>query len=181
MDRVKYRLMAALALLVLFGENALAQDPRALPAKKPVPQVNGVRAASEDGWIKVSAANLEQVRGGFDTGTNFSISFGIQRTISVNGVLIAATAAGVANPFAAGASLGSTTLQDPVYTQPPGTPCPGSCVTLSPAATFVQNALNGQTYQVTNKINATENVSGALGSIALLRAMQNMGANSLRH
>lgn len=112
-------------------------------------------------WTAVPAHQLDDMRGGFDTSLNLTLSFGIERAVYLNGALVTTTSFnlpalgslppdGAAGPVLANGSValvqnggGNTFIQ-----ARDATPL---------AATIIQNTLNNQTLQNLTTINASSN------------------------
>lgn len=112
-------------------------------------------------WVAVETTVLADMRGGFALETGLKISFGIERTVSINGTLLASTNFNIQNAGAISHAPNTTNRlnQGTVQLIQNGlgnTFQPGQ---LSQAATstFIQNSLNGQTIQSQTVINVTTN------------------------
>ncbi|RKP56341.1 hypothetical protein D7S86_08040 [Pararobbsia silviterrae] len=121
----------------------------------------GPRDASGE-WTeaRVSDANLDTMRGGFDIGDGLQVAFGIERAVFVNGQLVTTTSFNIPNiaqmtvPQAQmlAQALGTTT----VVQNGAGNVAP-NVITGGAAATIVQNTLNNQTIKALTTINAAVN------------------------
>lgn len=131
----------------------------------------GKRAAADTGlarpggalasWAAVPAHQLDDIRGGFDTSLNLTLSFGIERAIYLNGALVTTTSfnlpalGSVPRDDANGSilSAGSVAL---VQNGPGNTFVPPRDSTPL-AATVIQNTLSNQSLQSLITINASSN------------------------
>ena len=53
--------------------------------------------APGDDWVPVADAHLDEVRGGFDTGSGLMVSLGVERMVAINGQLVASTSFEIAD------------------------------------------------------------------------------------
>lgn len=119
----------------------------------------GNAAAGEDAWMTVGDDTLARMRGGFDLGGGVMVSFGITRSVAINGVLVATTSfhvpdIGRITPTQAAAfekNIGGAGLIQV------GTGNTMTAGVLPAVATVVQNTLNGQTIQTRTLIDTTTN------------------------
>lgn len=125
----------------------------------PLPPISAL-----DDWLAIDSALLDQMRGGFTVEPGLKISFGIERSVSINGALQTVTKFDFqdAGKFAAnGLSAGALQL---IQNGLGNSFLPGD-LSQSSAATFIQNSLNNQTIQSLTVINASTN------SLALMKGM----------
>jgi hypothetical protein len=134
-------------------------------------------------WQAVSLLYLDEMRGGFDTGTQLKISFGIERAVYINGNLLTTTnfyipdVGAITNEQARMLSsvLGTVNL---IQNGPGNTFDPGS-LSQSAAVTVIQNTLNDQIIKALTTINATANSLELLKDINLHSVLQEALNNSL--
>jgi len=153
-------------------------------ATRPGPDI---RPFAPDAWQAVSDDQLAQSRGGFELGAGLTVSFGVARTVLVNGEVmsrmsftlpdlrnitpeqarVAAAAMGQLNVVQQGAGNGVA----PAVSPPPraGLPAlPGSAATLAQPAwgagggTVIQNTLDNQLLQQMTVLNTSVNSLGLL-------------------
>ncbi len=111
--------------------------------------------------VSLSNSKLDQMRGGFETPTGLTISFGIERAVYINGNLVTTTSLNVSDlsklsagaAQAAGLSGASLGL---IQNGQGNTFAPGQ-IAASSVATVIQNTLNDQKIQGITLINATVN------------------------
>lgn len=134
----------------------------------------GSAAADESSWMTVGDDTLADMRGGFDLGGGVTVSFGITRTVAVNGVLVATTSFQVpdigritsAQAAVFAKSVGGTGL---IQVGTGNTLVTG---VLPAAATVVQNTLNGQTISTRTLIDTTTNGMSLIKAINTGTALQ---------
>jgi hypothetical protein len=120
-------------------------------------------------WAVVGADMLEQMRGGFSVESGLQVSFGIDRTVSINGDVVSSTSFNLQDPskFVSGqaniAALDGGTVR--LIQNGLGNNFELGKIPNGTAATFIQNSLNDQTIQSMTVINATSN------SLDLLKGM----------
>lgn len=127
-----------------------------------------------DGATAVDDATLDAARGGFDLGGGLVMSLGIERTVSVNGVVQSATALNIADMSRLGseqagqvaASLGALSLVQ----NGAGNTLISAPLAQAMGATVVQNSLNDQLLRTQTVISST------LNSAALLKTMNFQGS-----
>lgn len=166
----------ALVLLLVLGAAAAAS---AQPGKAP--------AADRATWMTVGDATLEKMRGGFDLGGGLMVSFGISRSITVNGVLLAAITFNVPDvaritPVQAAAlerQMNSANLVQvgPNNSVVAATGVAGAASVAAPAglpaaATVVQNTLDNQSIQTRTLIDTTTNAMSLAKSINAAGALR---------
>lgn len=128
---------------------------------------------ADEAWAPLADKRLEQLRGGFDSGEGLVVSFGIERAVYVNGVLVTTTALNVGTLSPAIIQSGQTI---PIASGVPGTvslvqngqanifQVAASAGAALPA-TFIQNTLNNQTISAMTVINAATNSLSALKTL----------------
>jgi len=114
--------------------------------------VHGAVSAN-DGWVPVSAARLDALRGGFTTPEGLHIAIGIERVVSINGEQVARSI------FATGAPAqldAGRIIQNGAHNEV-------AAGLMQAGATVIQNSLNNQTISTHTVVTAN------LNSAALLR------------
>ena len=112
------------------------------------------------GWLAVESHLLDDMRGGFDTPLNLTLSFGIERAVYLNGALVTTTSFNL--PALGGImrddASGQATPVSSVALLQNGSGNTFVTPTIAPlAATVIQNTLNNQTIQNLTTINASAN------------------------
>ncbi|MGZ8303130.1 MAG: hypothetical protein ACXW2U_11195 [Telluria sp.] len=138
-------------------------------------------AASQDGWVPVSAEVLDATRGGFTTPTGLEVSLGIQRIVTINGDVVAQTSLQIADIRAmtgaealnAQEALSATTLVQ----NGTGNVFTGEGI----SGTFIQNSLSDQIIRTQTVISSTVNSSSLLKDLNFNQsvrdaALQGIGA-----
>ena len=120
-------------------------------------------------WMAVSDEGLDSMRGGFDAGTGLTVSFGIVRTITINGDLISRTSFNlpdVTKITAEQAQIASAAMTQAGIIQNGANNFvePGVKSQLA-TGTVIQNTLNDQRIESQTVINAGVNSLGLLKSI----------------
>lgn len=163
MSQVTIKRVGVAILLCVAGAGYGNDSMQAQPG-----QVPGARKAFEPGaWKAVSNEKLDRQRGGFDVGAGLSLSFGIIRSISINGIVVAATSftlPDVTKITPEQAQLASAAISQITVVQNG----PGNVVGTgikSPAGplatgTVIQNSLDNQTIQNLTVVNASVNSLG---------------------
>ena len=145
------------ALLALLGATLMALAPAA----------TGASSADQAGWAPVDGSTLDILRGGFTTPAGLEVSLGIERTVMLNGIVVAHTKVEIADlgrlsdasPEAARAALSSVQLVQN------GTGNLAALAGAVPPATLVQNTLDGQ------RIDSSTVIHSSVNSIGLLTAL----------
>jgi hypothetical protein len=126
---------------------------------------------------------LEQMRGGFSVDTGVKVSFGIERTVSINGDVVSNTRLNLQNPEQlANAQVDTQALQGgavELIQNGLGNNFQLGKLSEAAAATFIQNSLNDQTIQSTTIINATSNSLEHLKNLNTQSALNDALANSV--
>ena len=152
-----------LGALVCAISGALAQqEPVCVVATASPPFAYGLQAADD--------ADLDSLRGGFEMPSGLAVSFGVVRSVTVNGELVSQNRfflPDLANISASDAKLASDALGQVTLVQngvgnSVALPIQGNNLL---ASTVVQNSLNNQTIQTLTEINAGANSLGILRSI----------------
>lgn len=120
-------------------------------------------------WEAVSDESLGNMRGGFDTGAGLTVSFGIVRTITINGDLVNKTSFNlpdVTKITTAQAQLASTAIAESgIIQNGTGNFVEPSVKSQLATGTVIQNSLNDQRIQSLTVINTGVNSLGLLKSI----------------
>lgn len=121
-------------------------------------------------WAAVDPAQLDAMRGGFDTGLRLTMSFGIERAVYLNGALVTTTSFNLPDMSAAtGTQAAMATVSAPVMAlvqSGPGNLFVPGAGNVSSAATVIQNTLSNQSIQSLTTINAAANSAQVLRSSA---------------
>jgi hypothetical protein len=133
--------------------------------------------------LPVGDAQLDAMRGGFDSGNGLLASFGIDRLVYVNGDLAARTSVSIPDVgHMTAAQAHALAAVDGVLTVQGGQ---GNTATLAPsgaaAATVIQNSLDGQHIQSLTTIDASVNRLDQFRSARLGDTLQGALIQSLGH
>jgi hypothetical protein len=124
-------------------------------------------------WKAVSAEKLDTMRGGYETSTGMTVSFGVVRTVSINGDVVNRTSFNlpdVSKITADQARAVSTALNEANIVQNgTGNVVSDSVRTQLSGGTLIQNSLNNQTIQTLTVINA------GVGSLGLFKSINLQG------
>ena len=139
---------------------------------------------AKDQWLAaVSDTNLDQMRGGFDTGSGLLVSFGIQRAVYINGNLVTTTSFNIPDvskvTSTEAAMLGSTIGTTNVVQNGPGNTIQPGALSQAVAATVIQNSLNNQNIQNLTIIDTTTNSLGMLKSMNSQSTLRDALSNSV--
>jgi hypothetical protein len=139
-------------------------------------------AAPPSEWIAVDESQLAEMRGGFTGDNGLRISFGVERSVSINGEVLSAARFNVNDAGKLHGQLPTITAQGATTLIQNGAGNmfqPGQ-LSSAAAATFVQNSLNDQTIRSTTVVNAATNSLEFLKGInlqsALGQALSNVAA-----
>lgn len=145
---------------------------------------SGNVAADSAPWTSVDDSTLDAMRGGFDFGAGLMVSFGIERAVTINGVLVTSTTIHVGDlarvtPEQAALVNRQAAAMNLVQNGP------GNTVTLSGGdlstpGTFIQNTLNNQHIQSQTVINASSNALGLMKTLNTLTSLREALGNSVR-
>jgi hypothetical protein len=154
-------------------------------------QVAGAAPAqnnSEDGlngkdWVAVSNSRLDTMRGGFDFGGGLVASFGIERSVMINGTLVNTINVQIPNiaqmtPAQATALAAATNTVNVIQNGPGNTVDPSSIGTAGSGASVIQNTLNNQNIQSLTTLNATVNTLNTFKNLNIQSTIQNALINS---
>ena len=132
----------------------------------------------------VEANELDQVRGGFDTGNGLKVSFGIERAVYINGNLVTTTSLSVLDqgrlsatgaPRVASNDNGSLTL-----IQNGAGSVFSSSASPTAVATVIQNTLNNQSIRSVTVIDAAVNSAQIARGLSLQSTLRNVAIDALR-
>ncbi|MEO8407109.1 MAG: hypothetical protein ABI476_01600 [Oxalobacteraceae bacterium] len=163
---------------------APAEPPPTAVDTRPAPPV--ATHDAKDQWlaaVTVSDTDLDQMRGGFDTGSGLLVSFGIQRAVYINGNLVTTTSFHIPDvskvTSAQAAMLGSAAGTVNVVQNGPGNTIQSGALSQAVAGTVIQNSLNNQHIQNLTIIDTTTNSLGMLKSLNSQSALKDALSNSL--
>lgn len=139
---------------------------------------------AKDQWLAaVSDTNLDQMRGGFDTGSGLLVSFGIQRAVYINGNLVTTTSFNIPDvskiTSTEAAMLGSTAGAVNVVQNGPGNTIQSGTLSQAVGATVIQNSLNNQNIQNLTIIDTATNSLGMLKSMNSQSTLKDALSNSV--
>jgi hypothetical protein len=127
-------------------------------------------------WVAVSNENLDKVRGGFDVGSGLAVSFGIVRTVTINGDLVNRTSFNlpdVTKITPDQAKITSAAIaQAGIVQNGAGNFVDPSVKAQLAGGTLIQNSLNNQKIQTLTVINAGVNSMGLLKAINVQTALK---------
>ncbi|HWH84762.1 MAG TPA: hypothetical protein VNU71_21250 [Burkholderiaceae bacterium] len=135
-----------------------------------------------DRQVAVSDSSLDRVRGGF-TVDGLNITFGIERAVYVNGVLVTTTSLNLSDLGRLTAGRGTVSFDVGslgVVQSGAGNLVASTIVTAGNAGTIVQNTLDGQKIQNVTVINATANSLGVFRNLNLGSSLRSAVIDSLR-
>lgn len=122
---------------------------------------NEERGFDADPWVAVSDEALGAQRGGFEVASGLTVSFGMVRTVMLNGDLVNATSFNlpdVARITPEQARLASSAMAEAGLVQVGGgNRVPAGTLAQVPAGTIIQNSLNNQNIQTLTVINTGVN------------------------
>ncbi|MES2878178.1 MAG: hypothetical protein V4713_07125 [Pseudomonadota bacterium] len=143
------------------------------------------RAFRPDEWVAASDEKLDNLRGGFEVASGLMVSFGIVRTVSINGDLVSKTSfdlPDVSRITAEQAGMARAAIAEATLVQNgAGNFVDAGVRAKLEAGTLIQNTLNDQSIQTLTVINTGVNSLGMLKSLntqgilkdALLGTMSN--------
>lgn len=124
-------------------------------------------------WVAVEPAQLERLRGGFDLPSGLALSFGIERIVQINGVLVATTRFNIADITRMTASeartLGEVNHGLVVQLGAGNTLAPSSAVN----GLVIQNSLDHQDIRTLTTLNVGVNTLGLFQDLNSQMALQN--------
>ncbi len=134
--------------------------------------------------VALSNSKLDQMRGGFETGSGLKVSFGIERAVYINGNLVTTTSLNIADlsKLSAGqaqaAALNGASL-GLIQNGPSNSFQPGA-ISASNIGTVIQNTLNDQKIQALTLINASVNSLDLIKRANVQSSIQSALIDSLR-
>ena len=142
-------------------------------------------APDESTWLAASNKTLDQLRGGFDLGAGVVVSFGISRSVLINGQLVTSTSFQVGDmsklTSAQGEAISHQVASQALVVQNgPGNKVEAGAI-MVPMATYVQNTLSNQTIATQTVIQATSNGLGLLKSLNLQTTISDSINNAVRN
>jgi hypothetical protein len=134
-------------------------------------------------WVAVSDGRLDTMRGGFDFGNGLVASFGLERSVMINGTLVSTTSVQIPNiaqmtPAQATALAAATNTVNIIQNGPGNTVDPSAIGKVGSGATVIQNTLNNQNIQNLTTLNATVNTLSTFKNLNIQSTIQNALINS---
>lgn len=135
-------------------------------------------------WLAASNKTLDKLRGGFDFGGGLMVSFGISRTVFINGQMVATTSFQVGD-MAKLTSAQTEALGQQISTQAqvvqngPGNRVDTGAGTV-PLAIYIQNTLNNQTLRSQTVIDVASNGLNLVKSLNLQSTLNDSINNAIR-
>ena len=144
----------------------------------------GSAAAETPLWTAVEDSTLASMRGGFDFGNGLSVSFGIERAVTINGALVSSTTINVGDlarvtPEQA-AMINRQAAAINLVQNGSGNIATLTGSDLATPGTVIQNTLNNQNIQTQTIINASSNALGMIKMLNTLGALRDALGNSVR-
>ena len=135
-------------------------------------------------WSPVTDQALDGMRGGFDVGQALTVSFGIVRSVTINGNLVTQTSFNLPDITKINdeqAKIASLAIAETgVIQNGIGNILTNGVRSELPASTVIQNTLNDQTIQTLTVINAGVNSMGMLKSINTQTTLKDALLGSLK-
>ena len=160
---------------VLHVENQL-DTPEAAAASNHISVTDDRVEYSFNDWPAVGSAELDGMRGGFSTDAGLQISFGIQRSVYINGNLVTATNVNIqdiGNFTSEQAKILSTAIGTVNLIQNgPANTFQQEPMSHAVAATVIQNTLNNQNIKSLTSIDTTVNSLAILKGINFQLSLQ---------
>ena len=171
--RPRWAMLAAWGALLLAGAS---QAQSATPQQQPPDPAL---------WLAASDHTLDQLRGGFDMGGGLVVSFGVSRTVSINGQRVSATSFQVdglsrLSPAQAAALGQQLSAQSQAVQNGPGNTVLAGAVTV-PLALYVQNTLDNQTLQTQTVIQAASNGLSLVKNLKLQTTLNSALTDAIRN
>ena len=144
----------------------------------------GSAAAETSVWTAVEDSTLASMRGGFDFGNGLSVSFGIERAVTINGALVSSTTINVGDlaritPEQA-AVINRQAAAINLVQNGTGNTAALTGSDLATPGTVIQNTLNNQNIQSQTIINASSNALGMMKMLNTLSSLRDALGNSVR-
>jgi hypothetical protein len=137
-----------------------------------------------DAGRRFSDRQLDNVRGGVDTGGGLIGSFGIDRATFINGQLAAHTSVfipDIAHVTAQQATALAAAMRTVVIQNGPGNAADPASFSSAPGALVIQNSLDKQNIQNLTSIHATVNTLPSFNALNLQDALQSGLVQSIGH
>ena len=150
-----------------------------------IPEPGEAVAVMPNGWVAVSNGNLDKTRGGFDASPGLIVSFGIVRSVSINGELVTRTSFNLPDLRQINteqAKLASAAINEARIVQngPGNTVSDSIKSSQSSTSTVIQNSLNNQTIQSLTVINTDVNSLGILKTMNAMVTLKDSLLGSIR-
>ena len=159
------------------------RDEELMPSLPETIGEGGERHWPGDDQLAVRDADLDEMRGGFETNTGLLISFGIERMVYVNGNLVTTTSFNIADVAKITAEearmLGAATGTLALVQIGPGNTLQTGPMSQTAIGTVIQNTLNNQKIQSVTTINTTVNSFELLKSLNLQSVLKDVQINSI--
>jgi len=134
-------------------------------------------------WKAVSNDQLDTLRGGFETGNGMTVSFGLVRTVTINGDVVNRTSFNLPDVSKISAeqarAVSAAIAETSVVQNGSGNVVSDSVRSQLAGGTLIQNSLNNQTIQTLTVINAGVNSLGLFKSLNLQNALKDSLFGSL--
>ena len=134
-------------------------------------------------WKAVSNDKLDTLRGGFETGNGMTVSFGLIRTVTINGDVVNRTSFNLPDVSKISAEqarvVSAAIAETSVVQNGVGNVVSESVRSQLTGGTLIQNSLNNQTIQTLTVINAGVNSLGLFKSLNLQNALKDSLFGSL--
>lgn len=125
--------------------------------------------AAPAGWAAVDAATLAALRGGFITASGLEVSLGIERLVSINGVVVSRTSFQLADLGRLSAEqarqTGATLSSIKLIQNGDANMVHAALPQAGPGGAIIQNSLDDQRIQSSTVINASANSIGLLKTL----------------
>ena len=136
-------------------------------------------------WLAASNQELDGLRGGFDAGSGLTVSFGITRTVLLNGQVVTSTSFLVSDmgklTSAQAQALGQqVSLQTQVVQNGPGNTA-GTGASAAPLAIYIQNTLNNQSIRSETVIHAASSGLSLVKNLNLQATLNESINNAIRN
>ena len=134
-------------------------------------------------WKAVSDDKLDTLRGGFEAGNGMTVSFGLVRTVTINGDVVNRTSFNLPDVSKISAEqariVSAAIAETSVVQNGSGNVVSESVRSQLTGGTLIQNSLNNQTIQTLTVINAGVNSLGLFKSLNLQNALKDSLFGSL--
>lgn len=141
-------------------------------------------ALEQEVWMAAADSRLDEMRGGFGLVPGLTVSFGILRTVEINGNLVSSTGFQIADlrsiSLAQAQQLASQIDATNVVQSGPGNTFSAALPSGTPAI-VVQNTLNDQRIRTVTEINAVTNGMSLMKNMNLAQSLNDAIAAATRH